>query len=407
MSTATEAETETEAEADRSTATRRTRRLWTAAIFAFVALEGATLQLQGAVLPSLGATFGAPAWQLGLVAPASTVGFLVCVAGVGAVAGRLDARRLLLVGVVGTGAAAFLVGLVPSFAAFLGVLTLRGAFAGVGRGTDRPLLGHLHPTRRGRLFGYYDMLWAVGATVGPLAAAAAVRLGSWRLAYLLLGVAFVPVAVLVWRLPTPSLGGGDDPLTLAGLRAVVRDRGVAVMAVAIVCTTSVEGGLFTWLTTFAGGRVPELATLSLSVLLVAYVPGRFVAARLADRVGPLPLAAGFATICALSLAATLLAATGPWLLVGVFCVGLSLSGLYPTLVAYATARRPNHSAPVNALALVVSSLGIAAAPAAIGVVAAGSGVGPAMQLLFVPAGALAAVTTGAWLYDRRSSQTAV
>ncbi|MUV58819.1 MFS transporter, partial [Halogeometricum sp. CBA1124] len=48
-------------------------------------------------------SFGAPEWLLGLVAPAGTVGFVVFVAAAGAVAGRVDTRRLLLVGVVGTG----------------------------------------------------------------------------------------------------------------------------------------------------------------------------------------------------------------------------------------------------------------------------------------------------------------
>jgi hypothetical protein len=131
----------------------RDRRRWTLAVFAFVALEGATLQVQGAVLPVVREEFATPAWQLGLVAPAGTVGFLVLVAAVGALAGRVDARRLLLVGVAGTGLSVVATGAAPAFGAFLVVLVVRGAFAGVGRGSDRPLLSHLYRRSRASASG--------------------------------------------------------------------------------------------------------------------------------------------------------------------------------------------------------------------------------------------------------------
>jgi hypothetical protein len=157
------------------------------------------------------------------------------------------------------------------------------------------------------------------------------------------------------------------------------------MAAGILCTTGVEGGLFTWLTTYAEGRLPEsLVTVSLSVLLVAYVPGRFVAGSLSERFGYVPLAFGLGTLRRLSAAFTFLLASGLAALVGVFCVGLTLSGLYPTLLAYATEHAPEHSAPINAVGLVVSSVGIAGVSTVMGSVADGAGIASAMRLLFVP-----------------------
>ncbi|WP_224333803.1 MFS transporter [Haloprofundus halobius] len=389
-------ETVTDTEA---TAVFTSRRLWTLAIFAFAALEGATLQMQGAIIPALRAEFGTPEWLLGMVAPAGTAGFLVFVAAVGAVAGRLDTRRMLLFGIVGTGFGVFVMGLVPSFGLFLGALVLRGVFSGIGRGSDRPLLSHLYPRRRGQLFGYYDMMWAVGATLGPLAVAAALWFDNWRLAYYGLGVCFIPLAALIWYLPKPSVtGGGDDPLTLAELRRISRSPAILVMAAGILLTTGVEGGLFTWLTTYADGRISaSLATVSLSVLLVAYIPGRFAAGSLSERFGYVPLAFGLGGLCLLSAIYTFVLASGLWLLVGVFCIGLTLSGLYPTLLAYATESAPEHSAPVNAIGLVVSSCGIAAVPAAMGFVIGSLGVDTAMQLLFVPLGGVLVVTAIAWM----------
>ncbi|KTG09011.1 hypothetical protein AUR64_14510 [Haloprofundus marisrubri] len=375
------------------------RRWWTLAIFGFAALEGATLQMQGAIIPALRTDFGTPNWLLGMVAPAGTAGFLVFVAAVGAVAGRLDTRRLLLVGIVGTGLGVFLMGAVPSFGLFLGALVLRGVFSGIGRGSDRPLLSHLYPRRRGQLFGYYDMMWAVGATLGPLTVAAALWAEDWQLAYYALGACFIPLAALIWYLPSPSVdGGGDDPLTFEELRRISRSPAVMVMAAGILLTTGVEGGLFTWLTTYAEGRLSSsLVTVSLSVLLVAYIPGRFVAGSLSKRFGYVPLAFGLGGLCLVSAGYTFLIASGIWLLVGVFCIGLTLSGLYPTLLAYATESAPEHSAPVNAIGLVVSSCGIAAVPALMGFVIGDSGVGFAMRLLFIPLAGVLAVTAIAWV----------
>lgn len=376
---------------------RSSRRWWTVAIFGFVALEGAGLQMRGAVIPALRRTFDAPEWQLGLVAPAGTLGFLVAVVVVGGLAGRFDTRRLLLLGVVGTGAGLLVMGIAPSFAFFLTALVGRGVFTGIGRGSDRPLLSHLYPARRGRLFGYYDMMWAVGATTGPLVIAAAVAAGNWRLAYYGLAAVFVPVAGLVLALPKPTVKGGDDPLDLAELRRIIRRPEVIATVTALFLATGFEGGLFTWLTSYAQGRLPgALATASLSVLLAAYIPGRFLSGRLSERFGYVRLSVGLVALTIPSFGYTFFVADGYGLLVGFFAIGLTVSGLYPTMVAYATEAVPEHSAPVNAAALVTSSAGIAAVPAAMGFVISGRDILQAMRLLAVPLVALLVLLSVTW-----------
>ncbi|MFC6863165.1 MFS transporter [Halomicroarcula sp. GCM10025817] len=387
-----------------TSAERGNRRWWTAAVFAYIVLEGAGLQMRGAVVPELRRTFPVTDWQLGLVAPAGTLGFLVVVVLVGAVAGQFRTRRLLFLGVVGTGVGVLLMGLAPSFGLFLAALLGRGMLTGVARGTDRPLLSHLYPEARGRIFGYYDMMWAVGATAGPVLVAVAVSLGNWRLAYFALALAFVPVAALVWWLPAPEENGGDAPLDVAELRRIGRRPEVVAMALAVFLSTAVEGGLFTWLTTFAEGRLTgPLSTASLSVMLAAYVPGRLVSGQLSERFGYVRLSVGLAAVLIPALGYTFFFAEGLWLLVGFFAVGLTVSGLYPTLLAYGTEAVPEHSAPVNAMAAVTSAMGIAAAPAVMGFVIGDAGVAFAMQLLVVPAGLLLVLVVATDLLAGRAS----
>jgi fucose permease len=375
---------------DEADTARSGRRWWTIAIFGYIALEGAGLQMRGAVIPALRRTFEVPEWQLGLVAPAGTVGYVLAVTVVGAVAGRLDTRRLLLVGFLGTGAGILVMGVAPSFVFFLAALLGRGLCTGVGRGTDRPLLSHLYPRQRGRIFGFYDMMWAVGATAGPLLVAAAIAAGNWRLAYYVLALAFVPVVALVVALPTPDIAGGDDPLDLPELRRISRRPEVVTMAIALFLSTGFEGGLFTWVTTYAQGRLPgSLATASLSVMLAAYIPGRFASGWLSERVGYVRLSVGLVGLTIPAFLYTFFLAEGYGLLVGLFAIGLALSGIYPTLLAYATEAVPEHSAPVNAAAAITSATGIAVVPAAMGFVISGSGVAQAMRLLALPLALLA------------------
>ena len=380
----------------------RNRRLWTVAIFLSVATTGAMLQARGAVLPSLAGDFGPPEWQLGLVAPAGTVGYLVVMVVVGSGAGHLDSRRFILVGLVGSALALLAMGLAPAFALFLGAIVIRGAATGAVRALDRPLLSHFYPGERGRVYNRYDMAWAVGAASGPLAVAGAVAVGSWRLVYGALAVTVALVAALFWRLDPPALRTTERPLTRDGLAPLLGRPEVLGMLVVLFFTTGVEGALFTWLPYYASAQLPDgLSEATLTLLLVTYVPGRYVSGWLAERVDYLTLAGALVAGLVPAVAYTFVLADGLWVLVGVAATGLLLSGAFPTLLAYATEAVPEHSGPVNAIATGVGSVGIGSVPAVLGVVVDRWDVASAMSLLVVPLVAGLAVLAVAGLAQRR------
>lgn len=384
------------------------RRLWTLVIFLSVAVVGAAIQVRGAVLPTLETEFGAPEWQLGLVAAAGTLGYLTVILAVGSRAGSLDTRKVIVVGSVGIALALFGMGLAPAFGVFLAGIAIRGGMEGSVRALDRPLLGHFYPGRRGRIFNYYDMVWAVGAAAGPLAVTAALALGSWRLVYAGLGTAMLVVAALFWRLDTPSVSTQEQPLDWGSVGRLLRKPEVLAMMTALFFSTGVEGGLFTWLPYYATGELPEgLAGVTLTVMLLSYVPGRLVYGTLAERVGYLPLLSALVAALVPAVAYTFLVADGLAILAGVAVIGLLLSGIYPTMVAYGTDAIPEYSGPVNALAAATGSLGMAAVPAVMGVIIGGSSPVAAMRLLVVPLVVTLAILGVAGLAQRRrTSQSA-
>jgi len=357
------------------------RRAWLVLACWFVAVDGVGFQMRGALLPEFGRQFGVGTSALGLVAPAGTVGFIVALVLTGAVAGRLDAKRAMLVSAALVACSMIALGLAPSFLAVLGALFVRGALTGVFRGLDRPVLSHLFPDRRGRVFNLYDLAWALGAICGPVLVVAALAIGSWRLAYFVLAIAFVPVLYLLRRadldLPTES----ERPLRMNDLRELGQRPQIAGTTVALVLSGGIEGSLFTWLPFYASRTLPEsLASLTLSLLLVGYVVGRAAYSTLTGRVAYLPLVAVLATaaIPVLYLVTTL---SGWGLFAAVVVLGVLVSGLFPTLAAYAVDSAPGFSGPVNALTSAGSYGGTALVPVLVGVGAEAYGIESSMRLL--------------------------
>jgi fucose permease len=385
----------------------RNRRLWTATIFLTVAVAGAAIQVRGAVLPTLEGFYGVPAWQLGLVAPAGTVGYLLVMLLVGSSAGRVDTQTVIVVGAFGTAGALLAMGLAPTFLVFLGAMLARGATIGLVRALDRPLLGHFYPDDRGRVYNLYDAVWAVGAAVGPLAVVLGLALGSWRFVYVGLAGAVLVLALLFWRLDAPDVGGTEEPLTRASLATLLRRPEILGMLAALFFVIGVEGSLFTWLPYYAGAQLPDRwAELTLTLLLAAYVPGRLVCGALAERVGYLTLLTVILGLLLPAFAYTFVVAEGLWVLAGVAAIGALVSGVFPTAVAYGTDAAPAYSGPVNGVASATGSVAFATVPAVLGVVIGGSSARSALPLLLVPLAAAFCVVVLARVAEyRRDSRS--
>lgn len=380
---------------------RRSRRRWTVVILAFVALSGLGMQMRGPLVPVLGEQWGLSDGQLGLVSPAGTVGYVVTVLAVGAVAGRIDSRRFVLGGLAVVTLGVFAMGVAPVFLGYLGFLVVRGLGTGVVRALDRPMLSHFYPASRGRMFNLYDLAWAIGAASGPAVMTVAISQGNWRLAYYGLGVAFVVLTAFVLTLDSPA-DGAESPLDLAGAVTLLRTPAVAAMALTLVFHTGLEGAMFIWLPTF-GERIADLssgaANLLLSVFLLAYIPGRLVYTGISERFGYGRLVIALEALIVPTFYVTFFVLDGTATFVGVAVLGALVSGIYPTIVAFATEASPEHSAPVNAIALATSSVALAVVPLTVGVVAEDAGIRAAMWVPLVMTLAVAPVVFGARRFD--------
>jgi len=250
------------------------RRYWTAVIFLFVLFEAVTMQIRGPLLASFQSSFGLSEGRLGLIAPAGTIGFLIAILSVGFRTGKINLTRFLVIGAIGSVFSTFFISLAFSFPILLALLLLQGIMAGVFRAIDRPVLSHLYPVNRGRIFSIYTFVWAVGAASAPIFVNLVLSVGSWRIAYVVLAVCFVVPSLLMLFADRPDQLDNEERLSLESLRTIVRKPAVAGMGMGVVLVGSIEGVMFTWLPYYASQFFsPSTANLVLSVYLAAYIPG--------------------------------------------------------------------------------------------------------------------------------------
>lgn len=107
----------------------------------------------------------------------------------------------------------------------------------------------------------------------------------------------------------------------------------------------------------------------MSVYLLAYVPARLGYTFAIDRVPYLALLLAVTLPAAPALAVAFSGVTGPVLFLAVFVAGGAISGSYPALSAYAVETVPAYSGPLNALSNGSAYVGLATAPAVVGVLA--------------------------------------
>jgi len=145
----------------------------------------------GTAWPSMRLTFGVPVGDLGLILLIATAGSVLVTAFVGRLIQRMGVPALLAVSGSCAAVAAAGFALAPGLWLVLGVAVLAGAAAGMmdgGLNTAVALSG------RQRLLNLLHGAYGIGTAIGPLIVTAAILIGSWRAAYLVLLVLDLVIA---------------------------------------------------------------------------------------------------------------------------------------------------------------------------------------------------------------------
>ncbi|MFT7834649.1 MFS transporter [Saccharothrix sp. BKS2] len=322
--------------------------------------------------------YGVDRATIGLTFFTGSAGFVVAGATAGALVQRFGYRAALVAGSALYTLTALVTAARPAFAVLVLIQLAVGCATGLLESVLNAQLAALPGATS--LLNRLHAFFGVGALLGPVLATRVLAHAPWPAVWLVLGLVSVPLVlgflVANPRSPTPRAPRERTPGGLA--RTALRRRGVLSAAVLLTVYVGLELGVGTWAFSHlvdARGLPDQLAGYAVGGYWLGLTLGRFLISPLAARVGLTDT--GLMTACLAGVAA----ASAAWSLPGAAVVGLVLLGFFLGPVFPTT------------MALVPRLAGDRLAPAAIGVVNAGSVVGGAALPWL--AGALAQ-GLGAW-----------
>lgn len=352
-------------------------------------LIGMASVLIPSVMPSITEEYAAGGLSLaaiGLIFPARSAGSILGNLLAGVAADRLGYGRMVTLAALLLAGSLALAGAAHPWLLFTLAFVLVSGFQGsLGTGINA-LVADANPERRAGALNTLHGVYGLGAAISPLLFAWLLELGiGWRWA--------LGGAALLWLLygvGSLLLRDGNQP---APPRAMPDDRGthrprgaagrtvdlallrslpfMALFAIAFIYN-GVAYSLLGWVALFMQQTAGLSAFLSISLISVFYVAltgGRFLCALVSERVGYgrtlLALAVGITATYPL----VVLSSSGLWVVVGVFLTGLSLSGLFPTAMAYGSRLFPTQTGTVSGTLNVSMTLGAMIPPVWTGVIA--------------------------------------
>lgn len=326
---------------------------------------------------------------------------------IGRLLGRVDGRWVIVAGALLGGLALLLLGLVTALWQLYAVYALFGlGFAASSMVPATTLVTRWFVRRQALALSVATTGLSVGGVlITPLSAAWIERVGlAVTTPWLALGyvVGIAPIAVLLVRADPGQLGLAPDggaatpstpaPAALLPYAEAVRSRTFRTLSVAFLLLFLAQVGGFTHLYTLVSERLDVgAAALTLSVIAVASIVGRFAGAAVLARVPVARFTLWLAVVQTVSLAALALAGDSTVVLAAAALFGTTIGNVLvvgPLLLVEAFGGRDY--ARLYALLQLVATLGIAAGPVLLGVLRGGSGGYALPYLLAAVASTLAA-----------------
>lgn len=338
---------------------------------------------------------------IGLIFPARAVGGILGNLLAGIASDRLGYSKLVWIAALALAASMVLVagaGLWLLFLAGFALISIVQASLTTG---INAMVADANRDSRARALNVLHGVYAVGATISPLVFAIVLEQGvpwRWTMAATgLIWLAYGAGALLLVRRISPSIASPAEPAApavdeparaqdpeqiktpLSGARisflssvwaelqdvlssnlSMLRNAGFLALFLIAFIYNGVAFSLLGWVALFmqeSAGFSTFSSISMISVFYVALTAGRFLCAAYAERLGYaatlLILAAGLVLTYPLVIFST----TAAPLVIGIFLTGLTLSGLFPTALAYGTRLYPQHSGAVTGVLNVAMTIG--------------------------------------------------
>jgi fucose permease len=363
---------------------------------AFISL-GLPDGLTGVAWPSIRGTFDLPLDALGALITVGTAGYLASSFSSGRIVARIGVGWLLVLSCLATAISLLGYGGAPRWA----VMVALGLLAGLGAGAiDAGLNTYAAENFRARTVNWLHASFGLGAAIGPILMSSVISAGhSWRLGYLIVGVAQLMLASCFALTRAQWRAHADDGRTAPPAGAPM----LRTLALPSAWLSMLLFFLYTGLEISAGQWLYTLLTEARDMpaapagAWVSVYWGSLTAGRLLS--GAIVVRITVRTLLRLCMAGAMLGVILLWLdlaswlsLGGVALLGVSLAPMFPSLISLTPARMgPAHTANTVGFQIAAAMLGGAALASSFGRIAGQFGLETLGPFLLVTALFLAGV----------------
>lgn len=336
---------------------------------------GTAVILMPSVMPSITNEFAATGITLaviGLIFPAREVGSLLgnFLSGIGSdLVGR---RRMVWIAALLLATALTVAAVVKIWLFFvIAFVLVSAAQASLSTGINA-MIADANREARGKALNTLHGVYGIGAAISPLVIGYFLEQGlQWRWALTGVAAIWLLYGLVVW-LSYRNRGPETQQAQKRKLDLSMLRHGPFLALFVIAFTyNGVAWSLLGWVALFmqrAAGLSTLLSVSLISVFYIALTIGRFLCAAYAEKVG---YGAIFLVLaCGITVTYPLVVLGNPAVVaVGVFLTGLSLSGLFPTALAYASRLYPEQTGTVTGTLSIAMTLGSMAPPLWTGIIA--------------------------------------
>ena len=377
--------------------------LGTALVFA---MSGILLASWVSRLPATRDRLGAGEAELGLALLAPGFGSLVVMPFTGWLCRRFGSRPVVAATALAAAAALVALALVPSLAALGLTLFVWGSLYG-GWDVAMNVHGSAVEQRAGRdWMQRYHACWSVGGILGAGLGALGAHLRAPLVLHFAAAALLTAVLVLIalstfvdereavaGRHGRAGRGGrGQDPRRPRSVARVLTP-GLKLVGLVTLCATTVEGAAGDWLALFltdARGATASLAAGGYGAIALAMAAGRFSGTTVIELLGRDGAVRAGGMVSVAGIAVTVLGPNLPVAYLGALLWALGVSVVFPAAMS-AGGEAPDRPADAIAVVATIGYGGFLLGPPLIGVLAERVGLGRALLVLLVLAGAIAAL----------------
>ena len=238
----------------------------------------------------------------------------------------------------------------------------------------------MDPSRRGSALNFLNLFFGLGGIVTTYIASE--HISPDTLCYLIAGLTFIALVVnAVTRMPMPS---GAASFRLNQVPALLSNPSLLLLSLFLFLYVACEVGVWNWLTKYLVAVNFDRATAGHVVsygFAFGILVGRIVVSRILIKVSALNVLLAAAVLMAVTTYAMLTLGSTTAITIAVFCAGLSMAPVFPTVLAIVGDTFVRGTATAMGIAITCGWLGLAVSSPIIGSLAQGDQYGRALMLL--------------------------